>query len=190
MKALILDGGREGDELTAAAVAGTRTALEAAGFECETVAGRELAIAPCRGCFGCWTRTPGECVIRDASADVVRSYLTSTLVAYVAPVTFGGYSAELKKMVDRIIPVLDPRFTTVHGEVHHRLRYDRYPRLLVVGTLPSPDAEAERVFGGLVARNSLNMHLTDSSALIVHEADARAVRTAVAPLLGTAEVAA
>ena len=22
-------------------------------------------IKPCIGCFGCWTKTPGECVIRD-----------------------------------------------------------------------------------------------------------------------------
>ena len=30
-----------------------------------------LRIANCVGCFGCWTKTPGRCVIRD---DAVRVY--------------------------------------------------------------------------------------------------------------------
>lgn len=28
-----------------------------------------LRIANCVGCFGCWTKTPGRCVIRDDAAD-------------------------------------------------------------------------------------------------------------------------
>jgi multimeric flavodoxin WrbA len=39
---------------------------------------RELAIAPCTGCFGCWTRTPGECVVEDSARDILdRAGVTS-----------------------------------------------------------------------------------------------------------------
>jgi len=159
MKALVLDGSREGDFLTPVAVLGMTSALAGRVDFVELVKPRELAIAPCAGCFGCWTRTPGECVIKDDARDVVASYVGSDLVVYVTPVTFGGFSSQLKKLLDRIIlSVLDPRFTVVGGEVHHRLRYRRYPKTVGFGTLPSPDPDAERLFARLVARNGINVH--------------------------------
>jgi multimeric flavodoxin WrbA len=189
MKALILDGSREGDSLTPVAVLGTTSAL---AERVETVALfklRDLAIAPCAGCFGCWTRTPGECVIEDDARDVLRSYVGSDIVTYVTPVTFGGYSFQLKKLLDRIIlSVLDPRFTTVGGEVHHLLRYRRYPRTIGLGTLPSPDPEAERLFARLVARNGLNIHQTVESIVLVGVADPESARRSAEKLLDRAGV--
>ena len=159
MKALVLDGGGKGDKLTSVAVLGMTSALAGRADFVEVVKPRELAIAPCAGCFGCWTRTPGECVIKDDARDVVGSYVASDLVVFVTPVTFGGYSSQLKKLLDRIIlSVLDPRFTIVGGEVHHRLRYRRYPKTVGFGTLPAPDPDAERLFARLVARNGINVH--------------------------------
>jgi multimeric flavodoxin WrbA len=151
---------------------------------------RELAIAPCAGCFGCWTRTPGECVMKDDARDVLASYVGSDIVAYVTPVTFGGYSSELKKMLDRFIPVLDPRFTVVGGEVHHLLRYRRYPKTIGLGTLPSPDPEIERLFAGLVARNGLNVHQAVESAVLAGVPDPESARRFAEALLDRAGVAA
>src|SRR3970282_2651231 len=85
----------------------------------------------------------------------LRSYVGSESVVYATPVTFGGYSFHLKKMLDRFIPVLDQRFTVVGGEVHHRLRY---PKTIGLGTVPSPYPEGERLFARLVARNGINVH--------------------------------
>lgn len=188
MKALVLDGSREGDLLTPVAVRGVVSALAGRAVDIRHVALRELAISPCAGCFGCWTRTPGECVIEDAARDVLRSYVGSDVVVYATPVTFGGYSSELKKMLDRFIPVLDPRFTTVGGEVHHLLRYRRYPKTIGLGTLPFPDPEAERLFAGLVARNGLNIHQTVESTVLVGVADAEPARRSAERLLDRAGV--
>ena len=190
MKALVLDGSREGDSLTPVAVQGMIAALAERVDDVELVKLRELDIAPCAGCFGCWTRTPGECVVRDSSHDVLCSYVGSDIVVYATPVTFGGYSFHLKKMLDRFIPVLDPRFTVVGGEVHHRLRYRRYPKTIGLGTLPSPDPEAEQVFATLVARNGLNMHQTAEAGVLAGTADRESARLFSERLLDRAGAAA
>jgi multimeric flavodoxin WrbA len=189
MKALVLDGSREGDSLTPIAVLGMASALAGRVDFVELVKPSELSIAPCAGCFGCWTRTPGECVIKDDARDVVCSYVGSDLVVFVTPVTFGGYSSQLKKLLDRIIlSVLDPRFTTVGGEVHHLLRYRRYPKTIGLGTLPSTDPEAERLFARLVARNGLNIHQTAESVVLVGVADPESARRSAETLLDRAGV--
>ncbi len=176
MKALILDGSREGDALTPVAVAGMASALAARGIDVEAVALRTRDIAPCAGCFGCWTKTPGECVVADDARNILRAYLKSDIVVYATPVTFGGYSSHLKAILDRLLPVLDPRFTVIGGEVHHRLRYRRYPRTIGLGTLPDPDPEPERLFLGLVARNGLNVHQVPDAAVLSGVRDAQSAR--------------
>lgn len=189
MKALVLDGGREGDALTPIAVLGMCLALEGRGADVEHVKLRELAIAPCTGCFGCWTRTPGECVFEDASRGIVRSYVSSDVVVYASPVTFGGYSSLLKTAIDRImLPVLDPRFTVVGGEVHHRLRYRRYPGTIGLGTLPSPDPEAERLFATLVTRNGINVQRAAGAGVLVGVTDPEEAGAFAVRLLGRAGV--
>ena len=189
MKALVLDGSRAGDTLTPVAVLGMNSALAVRGIEVELVELRDLDIRPCTGCFGCWTRTPGECVIEDGARGILRSYVGSDIVGYVTPVTFGGYSSHLKKLLDRFIPVLDPRFTIVKGEVHHLLRYPRYPRMIGLGTLPSPDPEAERLFAALVARNGLNVHQTVEAEVLIGVTDPESARRAADRLLDRAGVA-
>jgi multimeric flavodoxin WrbA len=189
MRALVLDGSREGDSLTPVAVLGMTSALAGRADFVELVKPRELAIAPCAGCFGCWTRTPGECVIKDDARDVVGSYVRSDLVVYVTPVTFGGYSSQLKKLLDRIIlSVLDPRFTVVDGEVHHRLRYRRYPKTVGFGTLPSPDPDAERLFARLVARNGINVHQQSDVEILTGVTDPVSARRSAGRLLDRAGV--
>jgi len=183
MKALVLDGCREGDYLAMEAALEMTTALAGRVDDVEVVILRELVISACTGCFGCWTRTPGECVLKDDAGKVLRSYVGSDVVAFVTPVTFGGYSSQLKMMLDRLIPLLDPRFTIVGGEVHHRLRYGRFPKTIVLGTLPSPDAGAERLFAGLVARNGRNMHQTIEAEVLVGVPDPPSARQCVERLL-------
>jgi hypothetical protein len=159
--------------------------LEEAGVDVLRLSPGELAIAGCLGCFGCWVRTPGECVLDDDGRRVARAVIQSDVTAFVTPVTFGGYSSSLKAAVDRLIPLGSPFFQRVAGETHHRRRYARYPRLLGVGTLAKPDAEAAGLFCALVGRNALNLHAPVHGAGVLSEAEhGNAPSAALQSLLG------
>lgn len=165
MKAVLLDGSLL-DEMGAARDAAAAV-LEAKGFQVEVIRLRDKEIADCTGCFGCWTRTPGRCVIDDDGDRVASAFSTSDLVVFLTPVTFGGYSYHLKKALDRSICSLLPFFRRVQGEVHHALRYDVAQRLVMVGLLPSRDEEAQTVFAQLVERNAINMQPVGWSSALV-----------------------
>ncbi len=158
MKALLLNGARDNDELVATAHELIVAELDRAAWDVNAMMLRDLKIADCRGCFECWLKTPGECVIDDAARGIARNMVQSELVIFLTPVTFGGYSSKLKKAVDRFIPNITPFFATVNGETHHQKRYERYANFLAVGTLPRPDEESERIFKTLAERNAINMH--------------------------------
>ena len=189
MKAVLLDGSLNG-EPGASHVRGLVTGeLEARGWEVQPFTLRELEIRPCIGCFGCWVQTPGQCLMDDAAREIAPAVINSDLVIYLTPVTFGGYSSELKKALDRNICLILPFFTKIGGEIHHKPRYDRYPRLLGLGLLPEADAESERIFKTLVGRNALNMHApAHAVGVILGCQPTDEMRAEIQTLLGAVEV--
>ena len=164
MQAVVLNGSEKGDPALAGVHQIIVDELDRMEWKVESLILHELDIRHCAGCFGCWVQTPGICIIDDAGRDVARAIVQSDLAIYLTPVTFGGYSAQLKKALDRSICIIAPFFTQIAGETHHEPRYERYPRLMGVGVLPQADEESERtrdarrIFTTLVGRNALNMH--------------------------------
>lgn len=167
MKALILNGlGKDddaGDGIHALACA----QLESEGWKTESFVLRDTKVAACLGCFGCWVKTPGICVIDDAGRAITERFIGSDLVILLTPVVFGGYSSTLKKALDRIIPLISPFFMKIDGEIHHQSRYERYPRFVGIGVLEAPDVESERIFTALVRRNAVNSHSPACAAGVV-----------------------
>lgn len=165
MKAVIFNGAKEGD-LTINAVEKTiADQLIEEGWEVEPIELRNVQIAPCVGCFGCWIKTPGTCVMDDYGRETTRKAIQSDLMVWLTPVTFGGYSSELKRALDRIIPILLPYFETYRGQIHHKMRYKKYPRLLVIGVQESGE-DYEETFVALVERNRLNFRPPAYSASV------------------------
>jgi multimeric flavodoxin WrbA len=168
METIVLIGARTGD-LKADEVSGALTSL--LGAQATVFKLREIQISDCLGCFGCWIKTPGECVIGDAAKDIVKKLVHCDLTVFVTPIVFGGYSYELKKILDRQICRELPFFTKVNGEVHHQPRYAKHARLVALGVLPKPDLESEAIFKTLVSRNSVNMHAPAYSTAILYLGD-------------------
>lgn len=169
MKAVFLKGsppaGR--DLLCNRAAAAIMSVMKARDWQVKAFALAGMDIKPCRGCFSCWVKTPGHCVITDDDQEaILRATAASDLVIWLTPITFGGYSPELKKALDRIIPVLLPFFMKIRGETHHPLRYPRRRHLLAVGTQKQEDADSENVFRRLALRNALNMGDAEATTMV------------------------
>ncbi|MGL5753141.1 MAG: hypothetical protein ACRCXT_21540 [Paraclostridium sp.] len=63
-----------------------------------------LKITNCIGCFGCWTKTPGKCVIRDDATKVYPVIAKSDEIIYVSKIKYGCYDTIMKTMLERAIP--------------------------------------------------------------------------------------
>ncbi len=119
---------------------------------------RDLEIRSCTGCFGCWLKTPGECVLRDDGAQVCREVMRSDLVLFASPLIMGFLSAQLKICLDRLIPLVHPYITLVDGECHHQARYEHYPLtglLLQRGGIDT--REDLEITAAILARTALNL---------------------------------
>ena len=156
------------------------SALVASAWTVERVQLRDVFIAYCKGCFDCWVKTPGVCATRDGAGVVTRAMACADLLVLLSPITFGGYSSELKKAIDRSIGIVSPFFARFDGEVHHQPRYTRHPALLAVGVSEDRDPEEAQIFARLVARNAINFHAPAHAVCLVSRDDSPdQVRTAI-----------
>ena len=167
MKAILLDGSQANDKTGERVRAALMAQLQTRGWDVEHFTLCEKQIGNCAGDFFCWIRTPGLCNVDDDNRLIAAAIIASDLMVYLTPVTFGGYSATLKKMVDHQIQNISPFFAQVAGETHHQKRYQKHPDLMVVGWLDTPDAQAEAVFRHLTQRNALNYHAEKSVSGVV-----------------------
>ncbi len=163
MQTLILDGSFKDDPIAAQISSALRAQLP----DAETIAVCEQKIGNCAGDFFCWVRSPGLCNTNDDNRIIAEKIMHSDLVINLTPITFGGYSSVLKRMVDHEIQNILPFFATINGEIHHQRRYRHYPNTLTIGWTDSPDAQAEAVFRHLVHRNALNMYSSTAICGIV-----------------------
>jgi len=85
--------------------------------------------------------------------------------------TFGGYSSELKLIIERFLGLLQPGTTIVEGEVHHLKRYERYPSVLALATTNVLDREEEQLFKKLGDRHSLNFYPPKHHAEVLIEGE-------------------
>jgi len=132
--------------------------------EFKTFVLKDENIPYCQGCFECWIKTPGLCKATGEGRHIAEAYVQSDLCVLLTPVTFGGYSSQLKKAMDMLLCTLSPFFMTVEGEVHHQKRYEHYPSLLGIGWLENYNPDQAQIFTSLVHRNAINFHAPKCAA--------------------------
>ena len=81
-------------------------------------------IQPCIGCFSCWNKTPGQCIIKDSYEHMGALLHEAEEVHVISRYTYGGFSGFVKNVFDRSLGYVLPQFEVIKGETHHRKRYE------------------------------------------------------------------
>ena len=127
----------------------------------------------CTGCWSCWLKTPGECAIKDSQIPFLIEFLKSDLVIMLSPVRKGFICAELKKSIDRLIPLNLPFFKIKEGQFSHIHRYDKLPDMaLLLEYETDTDKENEIIINNWI--NRLCWH-SDSQCLFVLNINAQPI---------------
>lgn len=133
----------------------------------------QLKIANCVGCFGCWVKTPGKCVIRDDATTVYPLIAKSQKLIYVSRICFGGYDLVMKKMLERAIPIQQAFIRLHNGETHHVQRCVEEKDAVIIA-YGAQSQEEENLFSKLVARNANNMMFRSWRIRFVQESQVEA----------------
>ncbi len=90
----------------------------------------DQSIAPCIGCWSCWLKTPGRCIMKDQMSEIYPYYVNSDTVILLISTAQGFINHNAKAFFDRTIPHYHPYIELVNGECHHVARYESYPDMV------------------------------------------------------------
>ncbi len=131
--------------------------LEAKGHSVTQLDLRDLSLRYCIGCWGCWVKTPGQCISQDASIEIDKAVIHSDFTLWAAPLKMGFPSALLKMALDKHLPLIHPYMEVAHNEAHHQKRYKRYPRVGMLVEKETDTDEADlHILTNIFARTALN----------------------------------
>ena len=105
--------------------------------ELEIVETSDMRIAHCMGCNQCWLKTPGICAIKDDYEIILKKLVQADNLWIVSDTKFGFLDYKGKRVMDRIVPMLNMTVGFRDGWMRHEMRY--HP--LNIGLLYTGDAD-------------------------------------------------
>ena len=127
-----------------------------------------LKITNCIGCFGCWTKTPGKCVIRDDAVKVYPLIAKSDTLLYISHIKYGSYDTVMKTMLERAIPIQKAFIRILNGETHHVQR-DVVPKNATIIAYGDVTDEEKEIFKSIIERNAYNMNFKSYKVIFTSE---------------------
>ncbi len=124
--------------------------------------------APCQGCFGCWSKHPAECFMKDALQKVCRIIGHADELVIITRNMYGCYSTPVKNVLDRSIATSTPFSTYRGGQMHHTLRYGKHDlwKVIVYGDI---NEEEKKTFTFLAERNAINDGFVRSTVTFIND---------------------
>jgi multimeric flavodoxin WrbA len=96
--------------------------MKEAKAEVETIYSKGLDLGDCRGCFNCWSSTPGKCIQDDEMTEILDKMADADIIVLATPVYVDGMTGSLKSLLDRSIPLLHGAFELRDDHCRHALR--------------------------------------------------------------------
>lgn len=111
----------------------------------------EQKILNCTGCMSCvWNMekmNPGYCILNDDMQLLYPTFIHSDLVIFMTDIIFGGFSFQLKKVIDRLLSALFTAPLKRRGNnVGHIMRYKTRPAIFGIGIRKEEDQAMEAIF--------------------------------------------
>ena len=135
---------------------------------CDLVLAADGKYAPCQGCFGCWTKHPAECFMKDKLRLVCRIIGHADELVIVTKNLYGEYSTAVKNVLDRSIGTSTPLSTYRGRQMHHTLRYGQHDLWKVIVYGDTTEAEQE-TFRYMAERNAINDGFARSEVLFIQD---------------------
>jgi len=114
----------------------------------------EQSIDPCIGCWNCWLKTPGRCVMNDKMVEHYVDYINSDTVILLIDTAQGFINHKAKAFFDRSIPHYNPYIEIVDGECHHVDRYKSYPNMVFYFETEGLTSQEEQVIEDYLYRTA------------------------------------
>ena len=127
MNILVLNGSPKGErsntvKITNAFLDGINTTQE---NNINLVNISQKKIEHCLGCYICWKKTPGICIIDDDMSELIKMYINSDLIIWSFPLYYFGMPSKIKAFLDRLLPTSLPSINIKENQsCGHPGRYD------------------------------------------------------------------
>ncbi|MCL1965326.1 MAG: flavodoxin family protein [Firmicutes bacterium] len=131
MKVLVINGSPKGERGNTMKL--TRAFLDGAGWaDAEIINVSKADVKGCLGCYACWNKTPGKCVLRDEMSDILPKLVAADVLIWSFPLYYYGIPGNLKNLIDRQLPLLLPFMAEDNENGGHLTRHDLTGRRHVV----------------------------------------------------------
>ena len=130
---------------------------EAAGAETENILLTDRKIGHCIGCFACWLKTPGKCVIKDDMEELLEKF-KADIIVFASPLYVDNVTGIMKDFMDRTLPRLEPHIgKDENGECKHPVRTGHTPGIVFISNCGFTGMEHFQVLHLLIKRIARNM---------------------------------
>jgi putative NADPH-quinone reductase len=110
----------------------------------------------CKGCYSCWFKNPGQCVIKDDMAEVLSDLAGANVIVLASPVYFNNISGTLKVFMDRLTVTGSPHSQNTEN-LKDEIIEKVIPKLIMVSNCGFPDRSQFQVISLWVNRVAMMM---------------------------------